>query len=390
MNLRIEMTVPSMPIGGMETVVARLARALTARGHDVGITCIETLGAFGEVLRREGLRITVVRLPGTRTILFPAALTRWFRELRPDVVHTHSGAWLKCARAAAHAGVPRILHTAHGLLDREPWHGPPLMRWAALYTKAIAAVSRPLHDYLRQRARIPAGRLHVVPNGIDTSAFQPGAWSGAVRARFRLSDDRVLVGHVGRFTAVKNQALLLEAFALLCRKHPAAFLVLVGDGALRLDLERSVAQLGISDRVGFFGSAHELAPIYRDFDVFVLSSLAEGTSMSILEAMATGLCVVATAVGGNPDLLDAGNAGCLVPSSDARALADTLGLLLANPERRLNLGRAARNRAVSTYSHDAVIDRYEALYSSEPEESQNTGQGLVPEEQNDRSARCAE
>lgn len=366
MRLRIEQILPALPAAGMEMVAARLTRALTVRGHDVGITCIEFCGDLGEQLRAEGYRVTVVPTRGKKSIFFPAALAAWLRERAPQVVHSHSGAWLKSARGAAMAGVPRVVHTVHGIFEREPWHGPPRKWLAAHYTSAIAAVSQPLYDYLRTRARIPEHQLHVLPNGVDGNVFRPGPRSGVLRRRFDLDDERFVIGHVARLHTVKNQAVLLDAFARLHERRPESFLALVGDGALRADLEARATALGVRDDVGFFGLADDLPPIYRDFDSFVLSSRKEGTSMSILEAMASGLAVVATAVGGTPDLLDHGRAGRLVPTEAAAALADALADLAGSPTERARLGQLARERVMSHYDEAAVVDAYLDLFLGKP------------------------
>jgi len=356
------MVVPSMEPGGQEMVVARLARGLRARGHDVGVTCIERVGAIGTALRDDGFNVQHVPTPGIRTIVRPAALEAWFASRRPDVIHTHSGAWLKGARACHRAGAPRHVHTIHGLMDREPWHGPPLMRWASRYTSEIAAVSEPLHDYLRDVVQVRGTPIHLVPNGVDTQRFRPGPPTDAVRARFRLPPGTPVIGHVARLAPIKNQALLLHAFALLLETRPDAFLAIVGDGPLRSTLDAQAAALGIAARTGFLGHVAELAPVYRDFDAFVLASLAEGTSISIQEAMATGLPIVATAVGGTPDLLAHGDAGVLVPSNDRTALANALRDVLADAALRDRIAGAARRRASAVYGEETMLDQYEALY----------------------------
>src|SRR5215470_17713410 len=136
------MVVRGLAAAGMEVVVARLCRGLSRRGHVVGVTCIEYCGDLGESLQRDGIRVSLVATPGIRTILWPRILTAWFRRIRPHVVHVHSGAWLKAARGAARAEVPRVVHTIHGLLDHETWTSIQIKRWAAHYTHVIAAVSR--------------------------------------------------------------------------------------------------------------------------------------------------------------------------------------------------------------------------------------------------------
>lgn len=360
--MRIELVVPSLVPAGMEMVVARLGRGLAGRGHEIGFTVLEFVGDVGETLRAEGFRVARVGSPGVRTIVFPTRLTRWFREQRPDVVHVHSGAWLKAARAAALAHVPRVVHTAHGLLDVEPWHGPLFKRWAARHTDVVVAVSRPLHAYLETEVGLRSDAIRVIVNGIDPSVFAPGARSGAIRNRFGLSDDCTVIGHVARFSPVKNHACLVAAFAQTVRARPDTFLVLVGDGPLRTDIENRTRELGIADRVGFAGHCPDVVPVYRDLDIFVLSSNAEGTSMSILEAMACGIPVIATAVGGTPELLDHGRAGVLVPPSDPGALASALGAMVDDRAARVRFASIARERIRTSYSEESVLDAYERAY----------------------------
>lgn len=342
-------------------VVAHLARGFLARGHDAGITCIEERGRLGEELVAEGVRVSIVPAPGRRTILFPTALTDWFRTLRPDVVHVHSGAWLKAARAARKAGVPRIVYTAHGLFEYDQWHRPLLERWAAHYTDAVVAVSEPLRIHLKATG-LRAEQILVIPNGMDVHAFQPGPRSGVVRDRFRLRGNAFVIGHVARFTPVKNHNLLIDAFARVTAAEPRAFLAMIGDGPMRPAVQQRVQSLGLSDRVGFFGMASELPDIYRDFDLFVLPSLSEQTSISILEAMATGLPIVATAVGGTSDLLDNGRAGRLVPSQDVASLASAIIHLMNDTSAGRALGESARNRVMTQYALKIMIDRYEAVF----------------------------
>jgi glycosyltransferase involved in cell wall biosynthesis len=171
-----------------------------------------------------------------------------------------------------------------------------------------------------------------------------------------------VIGCVARFDPIKNHALLLEAFALVRREHPGATLAFVGDGPLRSELERRVVESGLQGSVVFTGDRRDTPELYRSFDISVLSSNAEGTSMSILEAMASGCSIVATDVGGNGALLDRGSAGMLVPPRDAAALSGALTVLIQDPGRRRALGRVARERAVVTYSHQTMVREYEAIY----------------------------
>jgi glycosyltransferase involved in cell wall biosynthesis len=361
-GLRVDMVVPSLPAAGMEVMVAALARALHARGHAVAVTCLRERGQLADGLEQDGIPVRVVPAPGVLSNLRAPALAAHFAATRPDVVHAHSGVWGPAARAARHAGTRRVIHTVHGLLDREPWFGPALKRWAGWHTDVVAAVSAPLRDYLVERARVPARKVVTLPNGIDTTQFTPDGPRGALRTRLGVAPERRLVGIVARFAPVKNHALLIDAFARVAERDPSVDLVLIGDGELREAITAQVHARGLVARVHFAGLSADTAAWYRDLTVFSLTSVAEGTSISVLEAMATGLPIVATAVGGTPALLADGAAGVLVPSNDPLALADALTAVLGDPARRQQLGEAARARACAVYSAEQMVRAYEHLY----------------------------
>jgi glycosyltransferase involved in cell wall biosynthesis len=361
--LAIEMVVPTLVTGGMEKMTIDLARALSARGHRVGIICLETEGPLSEGLDGEGIPVTVIPCSGKMPILraHPRLRDHFLRHA-PDVVHAHNGVWAKTALAARAAGVPAILHTAHGFEHKEPWFGDALRWWAGRHTDLVVAVSNPLHEHFIQKARIPENRVVTVLNGIDTSRFAPGSRSGILRGLLGIGPHSPLIGCIARLDPVKNHSLLIEAMALLVRQIPDIRLVLVGDGPLRADVEGQVKALGLQDRVFLTGMLADTAPIYRDLDVFALPSTSEGTSISVLEAMASGTPVVATSVGGTPWLLDGGACGILVPSETPTAMADAIGELLNDPNEGSRLARAARRRVLAEFDHAAMVRTYERLY----------------------------
>ena len=345
----------------MEVITARLAVELVGLGQSVDVVCLEDMGPVAEDLVAAGVPVHLIRTPGVLTNLMPGQLSQWLAEKKPDVVHSHSGVWLKAARAARMARIPAIVHTVHGLLTVEPWYGPFLMRLAARSTSRIIPVSDPLRVYLVDGCRLPAGVVQTVLNGIDTQVFSPSTDVARDKVLGR-SISGPVVGCVARFDPIKNHPLLLEAFALVRRIHPDAVLVLVGDGAARTALEQRASQPDLRGSVVFTGDRRDTPDLYRSFDVFALTSKAEGTSMSILEAMASGCCVVATNVGGSGALLDNGAAGVLVPSGDVSALADRLTAVLGDAAERRRLGELARARAVSTYSQRTMALRYLEIY----------------------------
>jgi glycosyltransferase involved in cell wall biosynthesis len=365
--LRIEMILPALPQGGMEMVVARLAGQLVDRGHEVTVTCLEEGGPLADEFLAKGIRVNVIPTLGLRTNLRAPALERYLRARAPDVVHSHSGVWMKAAHAARRAGVCRVVHTVHGLLDDEPWHGRMLKRLAARYTDVAVAVSAPLRSYLEVTCGIRAAQLRVIANGVDSGRFKPVSRGGddERRMRRRLAGEWAaspLVGHVARLVPIKNQRLLIDAFRLVLDRAPDAKLLIVGDGPLKPTLEAHAEDIGILSSVRFTGAQSRVHEWLPGLDLFVLSSDAEGTSMSVLEALASGVCVVATAVGGTPDLLAHGNAGILVPARNARALADGMLTALMEPTRRAALASAGRRMVEASFDEHDVVSQYELLY----------------------------
>ena len=354
------MVLPSLIRAGMEVVTSRLAVELAQLGHQVDVICLEATGPLAEELSAAGVPVRLIRTPGVWTNFAPRDLMQHLATRKPDLVHSHSGVWLKAARAAHLAGIPGVVHTVHGLLTVEPWYTPVVMRLAARVTARVVAVSDSVRAYLVDTVRLPAALVEVVLNGVDTRTFFP---AGIDRNRvLGRNVSGPVIGCVARFDPIKNHELLLDAFALARRTHPGAALVLVGDGETRDALEERARRSDLDGSVLFTGDRRDTPDLYRCFDVFALTSRLEGTSMSILEAMATGCCVVATDVGGSGALLDRGGAGVLVPSGNTQALADRLTALLGDADQRKTFGDAARARVVSSFSQRTMALRYLAIY----------------------------
>jgi glycosyltransferase involved in cell wall biosynthesis len=364
-ELRIEMVLPSLSTGGMEMVARDLACGLAARGHRVGMTCLEEEGELAATLRENGVPVSLVGCPGIRPNFVPGTgLSAHFLKRGPDVVHAHNAVWAKAALAAHSAEVPAMVASLHGFAHEEAWPSEPLRWWGARKSDLVVAVSPPLHRHLIEHTRVPAAKITVIANGIDTARFSPGERSGALRSRFDIKADVPLVGCVARLDPIKNHALLLAALKPVLAVFPETRLVLVGEGPLRQELERQAAEMALTDSVIFAGAFADTAPLYRDLDVFALGSLSEGTSISVLEAMASSVPVIATAVGGTPELLADGACGLLVPSGDAAAMADGIVGLLRDGGLRSRLAVRGRERAVSKFSLTAMVTAYEELYRS--------------------------
>jgi glycosyltransferase involved in cell wall biosynthesis len=292
-----------------------------------------------------------------------AALYRLLRSERPHIVHTHTAKAGFVGRLAARlAGVPVVVHTYHGHV-LHGYYSPlqsrllrAMERGLAVLSDALVAVSpRIKQDLVRYRVARPE-KIRVIPLGFDLKPFLTAARNGsAFRRELGVPETARLIAIVGRIFPIKNHRLFLDAAGRIARaEHDARFLV-VGDGVLREDMERHAAALGIRDRVFFTGWRRDLDRIYPDVDVLVVSSNNEGTPVSAIEAMASGRPVVATRVGGLPDLVDHRVTGMLVPPGDPDALAGAVLELLRDRDRAARMGQAARESVRGRFGLDRLV-----------------------------------
>jgi glycosyltransferase involved in cell wall biosynthesis len=249
------------------------------------------------------------------------------------------------------ARVPFIVGNCRG--GAAPWRQHERVLWPA--ADHILCNSQILKDFLVSRYGLPPARLTVVPNGVDTDFFQPG--------KNGRSDGKTVLLSVARLVPDKDHDTMLAAFGRVAGSHPGAELWLVGNGPRREILEQQVRDLGLAGRVKFMPVAKDIRHLYRQADVFVLSSVAEALPNVVLEAMAAGLPVVATRVGGLPEAVVPGDTGLLVSPRDVEGLAAALGSLLGDPETRRSLGRRGRQRVVEQFSFGAMVSRHEEVWA---------------------------
>lgn len=296
---------------------------------------------------------------------FVASAIAALRRLRGeyDVIHTHQALWEAVATGLGRGffgGAPTLVQPAssgyYGEADElARTRGFPFLRRLILRNTAFAAISEDIEQQWRGLGVAPE-RIARMASGVDAERFHPGvsAFEGALLPRPR-------VVFTGRLHRQKNLDLLLDAWPEVTRRTPAN-LILVGRGAERERLEERARTLQISDRVQFMGPLDDLTEILRAADLFVLPSLAEGMSNSLLEAMATGLPCLATAIGGNSDLLRHGSAGVLLPKDDPKAWSDTIVQLVEDQPLARSLGAAARSQVETEYALPIVVSRYVELY----------------------------
>jgi sugar transferase (PEP-CTERM/EpsH1 system associated) len=357
--------------GGTENGMVNLINHLPADAFRHAIVALSDVDpAFAARLRNPAVEIVAMRKPPGHGYRMYARLFRLFRELRPTIVHTRNLAALEASFPAWAAGVPARVHGEHGWDMADPGGRRRTMKWVRRayrpFVNRYVAVSRGLVDYLRQ-VGIPSTRIEQIYNGVDLHRYRPaqGARATIEGCPFG-APDHWLVGTVGRMQAVKDQLTLVRAFIQALEIAPSQSsrlrLVLVGDGPLRAQALALLEAARLSDLAWLPGERGDVAEILRGLDCFVLPSLAEGISNTILEAMACGLPVIATNVGGNPELVVAGETGRLVPAADPVSLARALLDLAADPGSARAMGRAGRSRAAAQFGLDVMVRRYRRLY----------------------------
>jgi len=355
--------VRSLEVGGLENGVVNVANAGASDIRHV-IVCLRRVGALRARLAVNVDLVSLDRGEGHDVMGF-VRLVRLLRRLGPVIVHSRNWTAFDAIPAARLAGVPLIVHGEHGrdIVDPEGRNHRRnrLRRLFAPLVDRMVTVSDDLRRWLVDRVRIPTRKVMTIHNGVDVRRFRPGEPTAA-RAALGLPIDSLVVGTVGRLDPVKGQADLLRAFSRVRGHNRRAILVVVGDGPCRDELIALSASLGLAGHVHLLGERHDIPRILQALDTFVLPSIAEGISNTLLEAMASGLPVVATRVGGNPELVDDGVSGILVPPRDQEALAEAVGAYLRDPGLRALHGASARQRTVACFSLERMTSSYLALY----------------------------
>jgi sugar transferase (PEP-CTERM/EpsH1 system associated) len=357
--------VDSLAVGGMENGVTNLVNALT-EGIRHTVVTISATGPLADRLPHHVERHCI----GKRVGLDPYAflkLTRLLRQLRPSIVHSRNWGAFDAVVAARLAGVPAVIHGEHGREAADPdglnRRRNRLRRLVAPLVSQFVTVSEDLRHWLVTTVKLPPAKVVTIHNGVDVSRFAAGD-RNAGRDTLGLASRAVIVGTVGRLDPVKDHAGLVEACAALRAARPETELVIVGEGPCRATVEHRIVELGLSGHVHLPGLSRAVPVLLRGFDVFVLSSLAEGISNTVLEAMATGLPVVATRVGGNPELVHDGVTGTLVTPGDPLALAAAIRAYVDDPALRARHGEAGRRRALEHFTVDRMAEAYRGLYTS--------------------------
>jgi sugar transferase (PEP-CTERM/EpsH1 system associated) len=357
----------ALNVGGLETLLVECINRMPAERYRHALVSLTDISSFAERITVPGVELIALHKPPGNSPRTHQQLWKVLRRLRPAILHTYNLAAFEYNFTAALAGVPIRVHAEHGRDASDP-HGlnvkhNTLRRWLSPAVDCFIAVSDDLQRWLKEVVRIAPSRLRLIKNGVDTSQF--GSAAGAATGSPWSGDD-IVIGTVSRIQDVKNHRGLVEAFIALRASHPALAprlrLSIIGDGPLYEKLRTQVSDAGLNDVVWLPGARADIAALLHSFSIFTLPSLAEGTPVSLLEAMACALPVVAAKVGGIPEVINDGVQGTLVDPLDTAALAAALAQYAIDPALARAHGDAARLRIEQQYSISAMLSQYLDLY----------------------------
>lgn len=356
----------SFNMGGLENGVVNLINRSDPNLFEHEICCLTTTGSAEKRLERS-VRIYQMHKREGNDWRMIQKFVKLIKASQPDIVHTRNWGSIDGILAARIAGIPGVIHGEHGWNMDDPY-GLLLRRRIArrilfLGVDRFVAVSKDIRQWLHKTLCVRSSKIKTIINGVDTEKFFPMPKTD-LRAEYEF-EGSIVIGIVSRLDPIKRHDLLFQAFSKLDHKKYKLKLVVIGRGSENSKLQELAKKLPYSERIKFWGECEEVAKLYRLIDIFVLPSENEGISNTILEAMASGLPVIATKVGGNPELVQHEHTGLLIPPNDCDELVNALNFYIEKtPEMRKVHGSNARERAVSKFSLDRMIKQYETLYKS--------------------------
>lgn len=354
----------TLPVGGAENLLLSILRRLDPQRFSSLVCCIGERGALGEQVMAMGFPMTELHLlnkGGLDRRVVPA-LVNLIRRERIDLVHSHLYHANFYGRLAARkAGIPAVA-SIHNTYTKHKLHRQLANWYLARHTAAIIAGSEEIKQDVVRYDFVPESLIEVIPNSVDLARSHSSLSREQARQRLSLPEGVLVLGTVGRLEEQKGHRFLIEALALLRQRGMDVCLLLIGDGREAPALKGLSASLGLEQRVMFLGTRSDLGDLFRAMDMFVMPSLWEGLSLAMLSAMAAGLPVVATSVGGVRQVLGDDEYGFTVPPGDATVLASRIEACLATPEELVRMGEKGRRQICENYSDEAMVRRLEAVY----------------------------
>lgn len=357
-------------IGGLENGVVNLINELPREVYRHAVIALTEITDFRQRIVRDDVQFVALQKPPGHALWIYPELFRLFRKLRPTIVHSRNLGSLEVVVPAWAAGVPVRIHGEHGRdvgdLDGSNKKNQSIRRIYGPFVTHFIALSRDLEEYLVGRVGVSSEKVTQIYNGVDARRFHRANAAESVAGCPFHHPEHWIVGTVGRMQAVKDQVTLAKAFVRALELEPGLRsrlrLVMVGEGPLRLLAQEMLDRAGVSDLAWLPGERSDVPEVMRGLNCFVLPSLAEGISNTILEAMASGLPVIATEVGGNADLVLAEKTGVLVPAADAESMSRCIVRLANDSDLARSMGLAGRHEVEQRFCMDSMLQAYQGVY----------------------------
>ncbi|MEY4753559.1 MAG: hypothetical protein RJA44_1234 [Pseudomonadota bacterium] len=364
--MRLMHVVDSLEFGGLERVVTDLAIAQKRRGHQVMVFSLQSTDGLMPQLLEAGVDVVVGHKRRTADLAMLSKMRAHINERGIDIVHAHNFV------PSYHIGVATLLMrprpvqvcTCHDMGTRlSNDRLRKLFLWSLKNTAGVAMVGQQVYDRFVGGGLVEAAKAATVLNGVPVDKFAPTPERRAqARRTLGIQHDELLIGAVGRLVELKNHQLLIEILPALAQQFPKLRLAVIGGGPLEQKLKDKAQACGVAERVMILGQRSDVADLSQGFDIFAMPSLTEGLSIALLEACATRLPIVATAVGGNPEIIEHGSTGLLVPPADGAALQQALTTLLGDISLRERMAQAACNWVARNASLESLCDSYDRFY----------------------------
>ncbi len=366
---RVLFLITTTDFGGTESILLELVKRMRGRGLELEVCSLCAPGQIGREIEAAGIRVTTLDMAADASFseLVKGAwrLARMLDDRKIDLAQTflYRANVVGAIAAKLSKRKPVLISSQRSLNPRGFRTAARAVRWTRRFSDLVVAVSDAVRDEVLTTEKTRGDKVVVIRNGVDTDLFAPRDGS-AMRAALGLRDDVLVVGGVGRLAPVKGFEHLVNATALAIERGVDVETVLVGDGPQRAELEALADTLGIAEHVHFLGMRRDLPELYAALDVFALPSVQEGSPNALMEAMASGLPVIASPVGGVPEIIDDRHSGILVEAADAERWADAIERLDGAPRLRADLGRNAREAALESLDIEMTVNSHAELYAN--------------------------
>ncbi|MBF0217288.1 MAG: glycosyltransferase [Candidatus Omnitrophica bacterium] len=360
-QIKVAHVINSLSVGGMEKVVSDIIKRYDKRRIFSTVYCAESEGEYAEGLKEQGIEVRLVnnnRYP----LEFAFRLVGIFQREKIDVVHSYSGIYRDATLAGVLAGVKVLMHTDQGKFYPDTRWTRLNHRFFSLFRDKIIAVSDELKEFLSKEVGIDPEKITRIYNAVDVGDYPVGIDAVKKKNEIGIKPEIMVIGMIARLVPVKDHLTLFKAFKEVKKTFHNVKLLVAGDGPLRGALEKAAIQMCGAGEIIFLGNRSDVSELLRIMDIVCLSSLSEGLSLVLAEAMASGVPIVATNVGGNAELVVDGSTGFLVPPGEVESMAEAILELLNGEAKRKEMGERGRERVVNDFNILNTVDSIERIY----------------------------